>query len=78
VILTNLPTECKYIILARAVNANNANLGVRSTKFRRDRIHRALVLLKETRHEAWSNIQISNTNLLSWSEEGDMVDLNTN
>jgi hypothetical protein len=78
VILPNLPMECKYIILARSVNANNANLGVWSTKFRKDRIHWALMHLKETRHEAWSNIRISDTNLLSWPEEGDMVDLNPN
>jgi len=75
-ILPNLPRECNYIIvkrLSRTNNSNNAHQWLKSTKFRRRVIHKVLVLLKRTGLAAWADIEISQTNLDAWPEEGDIL-----
>jgi hypothetical protein len=68
-ILPNLPTECKVIIL----KYRHGDQGLASTQFRRDRIQRALTLLRNTGHPAWSHIQVSEEHLSQWPEEGDLT-----
>ena len=51
-------------------NTNNAGPGLKSTKFRRHVIHEVLVLLKRTGVSAWADIEISQTNLEAWPEQG--------
>ena len=46
---------------------------LKSTKFRRHVIHEVLVLLKRTGLAAWADIEISQTNLDAWPEEGDIL-----
>ena len=69
-VLPNLPAECN-IILRRS---NKAGDGLTSTWFCRDRIQRALELLKNTSHLAWQ-IDISEQRLPQWPVEGDLMDL---
>jgi hypothetical protein len=46
---------------------------LKSTKFRHHVIHEVLVLLQKTRLRAWADIEISQTNLEAWPEQGDIL-----
>ena len=75
-ILPNLPAEVKYIIIRRRRNPTTSdNRTIRSTRFKRQNIHKLLALLQIT-CEPWLRIQISVQNLNRWPEEGDLVELN--
>ena len=73
-VLPNLPSQCKFIVITRS-QKNSSRM--KSTRFRRDRIERALNLLRATGHEAW-DIQIDQSNLDAWPAEGDLCELNSN
>lgn len=75
-VLPNLPQNCGYIVVKRA-SQNQQGSQLRSTRFSRHRIQRALELLQETGLGVW-DIQISNDNLNAWPEEGDLCDINQN
>lgn len=72
-ILPNLPSQCKFIVVKRTSTTTSQ---VKSTKFKRQKIHRALILLRDTVPEVWGNIQIDETRVNQWPEEGDLCDLN--
>jgi len=44
-IMPNLPSQCKFIVVRRTSTTTSK---VKSTKFKRQKIHRALILLRET------------------------------
>jgi hypothetical protein len=75
-ILPNLPEECQFIVIQRQRQNGSAAAGnrMKSTKFKKARILRALILLKETGLDVW-NIEISEENLNRWPEEGDILDM---
>ena len=68
-VLPNLPSQCNYIILRRGNASSNS---FKSTKFERHKIQRVLVLLKQTGHDAWKDINISTANINAWPESGDL------
>ena len=51
-VLPNLPRECKFIVVTRQ-SGRGPSATLSSTRFNRESIHRALVLLKETGLQAW-------------------------
>jgi len=71
-ILPNLPSQCNYIILRRGGNASSTNF--KATKFNRHKIQTVLTLLKQTGHEAWKDITISQENIDAWPASGDLCD----
>ena len=74
-VLPNLPEECKFIVIERQKrNANGTRTGIKSTKFRKDKIVEALRLLKETGLEEW-DIEICEDRIAQWPEEGDIAEL---
>ena len=80
-VLPNLPDQCNYIIVTRpssgnSANPDNSNSGLKSTRFKRQKIQRALELLKQTNHKAWKDILISPENLSAWPVEGDICTVN--
>ena len=83
-ILPNLPTECKFVILTRRQrshgNANNQSQ-LKSTKFKRAKIQEALELLSCTVEGVWKTtpryqLQISQERLQQWPPEGDLAAMN--
>jgi hypothetical protein len=85
-ILPNLPSECKFIILKRPSNDSTSAQGtqatrVRSTTFERCNIERALTLLSETVPSVWKStdqfiITVSQERLAMWPEHGDLAEMN--
>jgi PIF1 helicase. len=87
-ILPNLPQECKFIIMKRGRDNSNgqgpANHGrsqLKSTKFERHKIARALELLVETIPDVWKatstySITVSQARLDMWPHHGDLAELN--
>jgi len=82
-ILPNLPVECKFIIIRRRNNNNNDvdSSTLKSTKFERRKIARALELLKHTVDNIWKTsdtfiINVSEERLAAWPEHGDFADIN--
>mmetsp|Transcript_3966 Transcript_3966/g.8936 ORF Transcript_3966/g.8936 Transcript_3966/m.8936 type:complete len:729 (+) Transcript_3966:1736-3922(+) len=73
ILLPNLPTECKYVVVTREQVGGG---GLKSTKYSRARIHRALELLKGTGHPAWKDIVIQQDRLSQWAEIGDLSQTN--
>jgi hypothetical protein len=87
-VLPNLPHECKFIIMKRASgNSNGQGTGnhgssqIKSTKFERHKIARALELLVETVPDVWKatetySITVSQARLDMWPCRGDLAELN--
>ena len=84
-ILPNLPSACAFIIITRrqqgTTRNNGSSSGLKSTKFKRARIQRALELLMKTADGVWKptqnvQIQLSQENLNQWPDEGDLATLN--
>lgn len=74
-VLPNLPEDCKFIVIERQKrNADGTRTGIKSTKFRRDKMVEVLRLLKETGLEEW-DIEISEDNISKWPEQGDILNL---
>ena len=78
-ILPNLPEECKFIVIRRK-HKKRGKSDLKSTKFERFKIQRALELLSHTVEGVWKktdkfNIEISNEKLQKWPEKGDLVEL---
>ena len=84
-ILPNLPSECKFVVLTRrqrSPNNTNNQSQLKSTKFKRAKIQEALQLLSHTVEGVWKStrgydIQISQERLEQWPEEGDLATMNT-
>ena len=79
IILPNLPTECKFVIIKRK-GCTQSTKDIKSTKFERSKIERALELLSGTvdgiwKHSANFPIQISMEKLNAWPESGNLIDL---
>ena len=83
-ILPNLPEECKFIVIRRKQKKgdkkNEEKSKLKSTKFERKRIQKALYLLSQTVEGVWKktddfNIEISEEKLKQWPEKGDLADL---
>jgi hypothetical protein len=72
-ILPNLPAECKFIVVKHISN-NNSHTSIKSTKFWRENIQRALYLLKNTGLDEWS-IEIIQLHFAAWPEEGNFIDM---
>ena len=70
-VLPLLPSECNYIVVTRTSKKDGK---LKSTKFKRYKIGRALELLKMTGLDVW-NIEIDQERLKQWPEEGDLCDL---
>ena len=68
-VLPLLPSECNYIVVTRTSKQDGK---LKSTKFKRYKIGHALELLEMTCLDVW-NIQIDQTRLNQWPEEGDFV-----
>lgn len=78
-VLPNLPQSCQFIVIKRTSSTTSQ---VKSTRFKRERISRALVLLKDTFQGVWGDITISEENLSHWvhedgQEDGDICTLNS-
>lgn len=75
-VLPNLPEECKFVVIQRQRQNGSAAAGnvMKSTKFKKARILKALRLLKQTGLDVW-NIEISQDNLSKWPDEGDILDM---
>lgn len=83
-ILPNLPSECKYIIINRRNrNGTKGKSNLVSTKFERRKIQYALELLLQTVPGVWKNddrfpqyrIEVSEEKLNQWPVSGDFTDL---
>ena len=79
-VLPNLPEECKFIIIRRKQKKGGKS-ELKSTKFERRRIQRALELLSLTVDGVWKktqdfHIEISQEKLKKWPEKGDLADMN--
>ena len=83
-VLPNLPSECKYIIInCRNNKGKHGKSQIVSTKFERCKIERALELLSKTVPGVWKNddkypqfkIEYSKEKLNVWSEKGDITEL---
>ena len=79
IILPNLPTECKFVIIKRK-GCTQSTKDIKSTKFERSKIERALELLSGTVDGIWKHsdnfpIQISMDKLNAWPESGNLIDL---
>lgn len=86
-LLPNLPSECKFIILQRKHRdepngiTGNSQTKLKSTTFERNKIARALELLVDTVPHVWKatdqcNITVSQQRLAMWPERGDLANLN--
>jgi hypothetical protein len=75
-VLPNLPEECKFVGIQRQRQNGSAAAGnvMKSTKFKKARILKALRLLKQTGLDVW-NIEISQDSLSKWPDEGDIRDM---
>ena len=78
-ILPNLPSECKYILITRQSHSNSES-GTKSTKFERKKIEEALCLLSDTVEGVWKNstnysITISQERLNAWPPRGDIFQM---
>ena len=71
-ILPRLPKECKTIVFRYDRN-NNGTPG--QFQCRRHYIARALTLLVATKADFWKDVQVSDTNLMAWPENGNLVDI---
>ena len=83
-ILPNLPSECKYVMInRRKSNGIKGKSNLVSTKFERRKIQYALELLLQTVPGVWKNdirfpqfrIEVSEYNLNQWPVCGDFTDL---
>ena len=83
-ILPNLPSECKYVIINRRnCNGTKGKSNLVSTKFERRKIQYALELLLQTVPGVWKNdirfpefrIEVSEDKLNQWPVSGDFTDL---
>ena len=79
-ILPNLPEECKFVIIRHKQKKKDCKSQLKSTKFERRKIQRALELLSHTVDGVWKktddfNIVISDEKLNKWPEKGDLVEL---
>jgi len=71
-ILPRLPKECKTIVFRYDRN-NNGTPG--QFQCRRHYIARALMLLVATKADFWKDVQVSDTNLMAWPENANLVDI---
>jgi hypothetical protein len=67
-ILPNLPAECKFIAV-KCIRNNNSHTSIKSTKFWRENIQRALYLLRNTGLDKWS-IEINQQHLAAGQKKG--------
>ena len=76
-VLPNLPWDCYTLVVERVrrPTASRGNTPLRPFKFKRYRIHRALVLLQRTSTLPWAPIEIDGCRVNAWPEEGNLLEL---